>query len=106
MKKVCVFVVAYIAGVCSAQVSVSGPGYRIDVERGGLTRTQTAMSNGEAGKVLAEDAEIEGVTIVDSDVFIDGERVEKNKSWVISRKTGRKYQILRDRDGNISVTER
>lgn len=58
----------------------------------------------EAG-VIDEDAEIEGVTIINGSVSIDGVRVPHGVRKFRSVKTGRSYRIDWGKDGNVSVIE-
>lgn len=50
-------------------------------------------------------AEIEGITVINEDVWIDGEKVPRTKTHYKSRKSGKTYMIKRG-DGNVSVLEK
>jgi hypothetical protein len=54
---------------------------------------------------IAEDAEIEGVTVINGKVFIDGVPVRPGVSRVTSKKTRKNYLIKTDKNGNVSVDE-
>ncbi len=89
-----------IAGVASAQISISVPGTNIQI--GQQTMNEANNSSG----VLAPDAEIEGVTIINQKVFIDGNEVPKNVTVFTSKKTKKTYVIQRDKNNNVSVSEK
>lgn len=57
-----------------------------------------------AGEV-AEDAEIEGILIINGTVNIDGVKIPKGQRKFHSPKTGKNYRIDWGRDDNVSVTE-
>ena len=75
----------------------------------GLT-IQPAFADDKSQKNESEtvgiDVEIEGVTIINEKVFIDGVLVPRGKREVVSRKTGKVYRIEWGRDGNVTVTEK
>ncbi len=58
----------------------------------------------EAG-VIDEDAQIEGVTIINGHVSIDGVKVSRGVRKFHSEKTGRNYRIDWGKGDNVSVTE-
>ncbi|MCX7170259.1 MAG: hypothetical protein NTY41_08205 [Proteobacteria bacterium] len=84
----------------SAQVAV-------DVSRHGV-KVQTG--NGNSAKIasgeVAPDVQMEGVAIINDEVFIDGERVPKGKTSYTAKKTGKSYRIQWGKDGNVSVSEK
>lgn len=55
--------------------------------------------------VIDSDVQIEGITIINQKVFIDGIEVPKNASIFISKSTKKTYNIRRDKNGNVSVSE-
>lgn len=90
-----------------AQVSVNVPEYGVRVNSGaGGSSVSIGKSNAAntAGSIEG-DVEMEGVAVINGEVFIDGEKVPKGKSSFVAKKSGKKYRILRDKDGNVSVTE-
>lgn len=54
---------------------------------------------------ISEDAQIEGVTVINGKVFIDGVAVKPGVTRVTSPKTHKTYQIKTDKGGNVSVEE-
>jgi hypothetical protein len=54
---------------------------------------------------ISEDADIEGVSIINGKVFIDGAPVPRGASRVTSKKTGKTYRVKTDKSGNVSVEE-
>lgn len=58
----------------------------------------------EAG-VIDEDAQIEGITIINGHVSIDGVKVSRGVRKFHSEKTGRNYRIDWGKGDNVSVTE-
>lgn len=57
-------------------------------------------------EAIGIDVEIEGITIINDKVYIDGVLVPNGRREVVSRKTGKVYRIDWGRDGNVSVTEK
>lgn len=57
-------------------------------------------------ETIGIDVEIEGVTIINDKVYIDGVLVPRGRREVVSRKTGKIYRIEWGRDGNVTVTEK
>lgn len=55
---------------------------------------------------IGSDVQIEGVTIINDDVFIDGEKVPHGKTVYTSRKSKKTYLIQWGKNGNISVSEK
>lgn len=99
---VCVgaFTILYLLfpGVVVAQVSVSAGSHDVSIG------SDNDASNDSGG--IAGDVQIEGITIINDKVYIDGVRVPKGTREVISKKTGRVYRIDWGKDGNITVTEK
>jgi len=54
---------------------------------------------------IADDAQIEGVTVINGKVSIDGVPVKPGVSRVTSAKTRKTYLIKTDKGGNVSVEE-
>ena len=55
---------------------------------------------------IGSDVQIEGVTIINDDVFIDGEKVPRGKTVYTSKKSKKTYLIQWGKNGNISVSEK
>ena len=90
-----------IATNLQAQVSVELPAFGISVK----TDASSATANGNEAGVMS-DVEMEGVAVINGEVYIDGEKVPANLSTYKSKKSGKSYLIKRDRHGNVSVTEK
>lgn len=93
----------FAAGVASAQVSVDVSGYGVKVQTGNAGGANTVSV--ESGTV-APDVQMLGVAVVNDEVFIDGDKVPKNRTSYTSRKTGKTYLIRRSKGGNVSVSEK
>lgn len=91
------------AGVASAQVSVDVSGYGVKVQTGSAGGSNSV--NVESGMV-APDVQMQGVAVINDEVFIDGDKVPRNKTSYTSRKTGKTYLIRRSKGGNVSVSEK
>ena len=48
---------------------------------------------------------MEGVAVINDDVFIDGEKVPRGKTRYTSKKTGKSYRIQWGKNGNVSVEQ-
>lgn len=83
----------FVSGFLQAQVTVELPGLGISV------KTDNSSS-------ITSDVEMEGVAVINSEVYIDGERIPANVVKHKSKKSGKTYLIKRDRHGNVSVTEK
>lgn len=88
------------SGSASAQVSVDISGGGVRVQQGGVN-----VNTGSSGSV-APDVEMEGVAVINSDVFIDGNKVPKGKTLYTSKKSGKTYRIDWGKNGNVSVSEK
>ena len=67
-------------------------------------RSQGSVASNQTG-VIDSSAEIEGVTIINDSVYIDGEKVPNHVTRFKGRKSGLMYSIKWGRNGNISVTQ-
>lgn len=90
------------SSVAGAQVSVDVSGYGVKV--------QTGKGGGNSVRVQSEhvdsDVEMEGVAVINDEVFIDGEKVPRNKTSYKSKRSGKTYLIRRSEGGNVSVSEK
>lgn len=77
----------------------------VDVSSHGV-KVQTGNSAKIASGTVAPDVQMEGVAIINDEVFIDGERVPKGKTSYTAKKTGKSYRIQWGKDGNVSVSEK
>lgn len=90
----------FSAVLAIAQVSVNVPGYSVQVD--------TAAGNAAVDKtgVIGSDVEIEGITIVNEKLFVDGVEVQRGKTVYTSPKSKKTYKIQWGKNGNISVAEK
>lgn len=71
-------------------------------------RPKQKPSTNEVGNVsgyIDEDAQIEGIVIINGAVSIDGVKIPKGQKRYKSAKSGKTYIIDWGRDDNVSVTE-
>lgn len=91
------------AGSACAQVSVDVSGYGVKVLTGkGSASNSVSVQSG----VVESDVQMEGVAVINDDVFVDGEKVPRDRVSYISKKTGKTYLIKRSKGGNVSVSEK
>ncbi|TXI75319.1 MAG: hypothetical protein E6Q42_09580 [Dechloromonas sp.] len=105
-----------------AQVSVDLPGLGIKVQTGdkgssvvtnnGGTNSSVVTKSGGSSSVVTNSAgtigpnvQLEGITILNNEVYIDGEKIPRGKSPVKSKKTGKTYVIKWGKDGSVAVQE-
>jgi hypothetical protein len=93
-------VTLFCAGAAQAQVAVDVSGYGVRVQTG--TSSAVNVNSGIIGSAV----QMEGVAVINGEVFIDGEKVPKGKSTYTSKKTKKTYLIHWGKDGNVSVTEK
>ncbi len=94
------------------QINVNVPGVSVSVG-GNSGRGQDNVSVSVGGKnevgntagSIDEDVEMEGVAIINGAVTIDGEKVPKGKTRHTGKKSGIKYLIKWDKDGNVAVSQ-
>lgn len=91
---------SFFAGLSTAQVSVNVPGYSVQVDNA----SGKAAVN-ESG-VIGSDVEIEGITIINDKLFIDGVEVRRGTKVYTSPKSKKSYKIQWGKGGNISVAEK
>lgn len=97
------------SGFAIGQVTVDVPGANVKLKKG--TGGNTAISIGpgstasnSAGSIDA-DVQIEGVAVINDDVYIDGEKIQRGKTRHTSKKTGKSYRIQWGKNGNVSVEQ-
>ena len=70
-----------------------------------VSRSKNTVSN-EKG-VIDQDADVEGVLIINDEVYIDGQKIPKGVTEYVSKKTKKSYSIRWGRKGEgATVTER
>jgi hypothetical protein len=72
--------------------------YEVNISNGNV-------STNESG-TISSDAQIEGITIINDVLYIDGVKIPKDQREYYSKKTKKTYVIKRSQGGNISVTEK
>lgn len=102
------------SGLVVAQVSVSVPGQEVRIGKDGDVKarsedaSKTRKSGGNQASVtvggIADDANIEGITIINDRLSIDGKEIPPNVTRYKSPKTGKVYLIQR-KGGSVSVSE-
>ena len=90
MKKLVFCGLMFLVAVAQAQVSVDLSGKGVRVQTGGAGGSSVATNT--AGS-LGPDVEMEGVAVINDEVFIDGVKVPRGKTTVVSKKTGKTYII-------------
>ena len=118
MKRLALSLLAFIgcfffAGTVLAQISVSTLGQDVKIGKDGSVKAHTAGSVSASGRgneasvsvgEIAGDANIEGITIINDRVSIDGKDVPPNVTRYKSPKSGKVYLIQR-KGGSVSVSE-
>lgn len=105
---VCFALLVTTSSVVAGQVSVDVPGGRVQVKKGS---GGAAVSVGPGSKAsnssgsIAADVEMEGVAVINDDVFIDGKKIQRGKTRHTSVKSGKSYRIQWGNNGNISVEQ-
>lgn len=89
-----------LSGASLAQVSVDISGHGVRVQQGG-----SGVSVNSGGSV-ANDVQMDGVAVINGEVFVDGDKVPKGKTLYTSKKSGKTYRITWGKDGNVSVSEK
>lgn len=90
----------FFSGAAVAQVSVDVSGYGVRVQSG--AGSEVNVNSGSIGS----DVQMEGVAVINGEVFIDGEKIPKGKSVYTSKKTKKTYLIHWGKNGNVSVSEK
>lgn len=105
---VCFGALLGVSGIAFGQVAVDVPGASVKLKKGS---GNTAISIGpgstasnSSGSIDAE-VEMEGVAVINDDVFIDGEKIQRGKTRHTSKKTGKSYRIQWGKNGNVSVEQ-
>ena len=83
-----------------AQVSVDLSGLGVKVQTG---KGNTAVNTGGS---VESDVQMDGVAVINGEVFVDGEKVPRGKSPYTSKKSGRTYNIKWGKDGTVAVQEK
>ena len=105
---VCCGLLIAIAGDVAGQVSVDVPGASVKLKKGGGNASVSVGPGSTASNssgIVDADVEMEGVAVINDDVFIDGEKIQRGKAQHTSKKTGKSYRIKWGKNGNVSVEQ-
>lgn len=104
----CFGLLAGSSGLVGGQVSVDIPGASVKVQKGkggtAVSIGQGSTASNSSGSIDA-DVDMEGVAVINEDVFIDGEKIQRGKTRHTSKKTGKSYRIQWGKNGNVSVEQ-
>lgn len=108
---IAVGLVIFTSTVGLAQINVKTPGHEVKVGNGNVNVraegiTSIATDGGNASVTvggIGQDADIQGVTVINGRVVIDGKDVPANVTRYKSPKTGTVYLIQR-KAGSVNVT--
>ncbi len=98
-----------LSGLATAQVTVDVPGaasVRVTPGKGNAAVSvgPGSTASNTSGSIDA-DVQMEGVAVINDDVFIDGEKIPRGKTRYTSKKTGKSYRIQWGKNGNVSVEQ-
>lgn len=98
MLQIPIMMLGVILGGQAAAASnlTTGNGMKIQIGN----NNDVGVDNG----VISNDAEIEGITIINGKLWIDGQAVRHGTTRHVSPKSGKRYRIQWGADGNIAVT--
>lgn len=96
-------------GLAIGQVAVDVPGVSVNVGKGKSGNTAVSIGSGNtvnnSSGSIDTGVQMEGVAVINDDVFIDGEKIAREKTRHTSKKTGKSYRIQRGKNGNVSVEQ-
>ena len=99
-----------LAGAAVAQVVVDVPGVSVNVGKGKSGNSAISIGPGSTASnssgSIGADVQMEGVAVINDDVFIDGEKIPRGKTKHTSKKTGKTYRIQWGENGNVSVEQK
>lgn len=105
---VCLGVAITAPGVAVGQITVDVPGTSVKIQKGNGGAAVSVGSGSKASNsagAIDADVEMEGVAVINDDVFIDGEKIPRGKTRYTSKKTGKSYRIQWGKNGNVSVEQ-
>lgn len=97
-----------LAGLCCVLVPLwAGAQPRVEVSVPGV-RVQAGEGSTAANVAgdLGPDVEMEGVAVINGQVYVDGEKVPRGRTTYRSGKTGKTYRIHWGSNGNVAVEEK
>lgn len=86
-----------------AQVAVDISDGNVHVQTG---KGGSAVAINQSGVIETDDVDMEGITVINNNVFIDGEKVPRGKTSFISKKTKKHYVINWNKNGSVAVSEK
>lgn len=86
-----------------AQVAVDLSAYGVKVETGGSKGVKVQTP---ANSTVGADVEMEGVAVINGDVYVDGQKIPRGVTSYKSKKTGRTYRIQWGKGDSVSVEEK
>lgn len=107
-----------LSSLAFSQVSVDVSGYGVKVQTGNGVKVQTGngtkVQTGKSHRSddddddspIGSDVEMEGIAVINGQVFVDGVKVPKGTTSYRSKKTGKVYQIRWGKNGNVEVNEK
>lgn len=104
MKSISIFSFVLAAFSAQAQISVDLSGSSVKVKTGGGKGTSTSIATNTEG-TIDSDVEMEGIAVINGQVFIDGVKIPRGKTSYVSKKSGKSYTIKSGKDNNVSVQE-
>lgn len=93
---------AFLLGVLIVSAGWFALAQAVDEKRGQKPSTNEAQN---VSSFIDEDAQIEGVVIINGAVSIDGVKIPKGQKKYKSARSGKTYLIEWGRDDNVHVTE-
>jgi len=105
----CSGLLATLSGLAIGQISVDVPGVSVNTGKGKSGNTAISIGPGStasnsSGSIDA-DVQMDGIAVINDDVFIDGEKIQRGKTRHTSKKSGKSYRIQWGKNGNISVEQ-
>lgn len=89
-----------------AQININIPGVNVKTGKDGVNVSiGSGNDTGNSAGSIDADADIEGVSVINDDVWIDGEKIPKGKNRHTGKKSGIKYKINWGKNGNIAVSQ-
>ena len=96
------------SGFAVGQVNVNVPGASVKLKKDGSAAVSVGPGSTASNSSATVDADVnmEGVAVINDDVFIDGEKIPRGKTRHTSKKTGTSYVIEWGKNGNVSVKQK
>ncbi len=91
-----------LPSVGQAQIAIDWSQGNVSVQTG---KSQASVASNRAG-VIEGDVEVEGVTVINQEVFIDGVKVPHGQTRYVGKKSGKTYAIRWGKNGNVAVEEK